>query len=111
MKLNCYGADCTAWTILHPRITIDALGYIPAFLSEDDPRPAREQFTENYVWGGWRPFEGFGLLEDGSLKYPGDPAYPPLASRKFRGETIILYPHSWVMVKQAEGSWEVSRMD
>lgn len=86
-------------------------GYIPTFLSLDDPRTAREQFNEHYI-SGWQPFKGFTFNKDTlSLKYPGDPAYKPVSEMQFRDERIILYPHAWVLVLQKDGTWEVCRMD
>lgn len=101
----------------------NAVGMIPAFLSESDPRSAREQLNSNYAHGsGWRPFNGFKLspgvepdMLDGdsipNIQYPGDPALPPLAYAMLRDEMIIVYPHAWVMILQPDGSHEISRMD
>jgi hypothetical protein len=94
----------------HPNAKFDHFGYIPIFLSEDDPRPAREQFNERYV-SGWRPYQGFKLNKDETLSYPGDPSRRPIAELRFRNERIVLYEHSWVAVIQPDGSWEVCRMD
>lgn len=48
------------WVLFHPKMTPEMLGLIPSFLSESDPRPAREQFDENYQHGGgWRPLPNF----------------------------------------------------
>lgn len=88
----------------------DAVGFIPSFLHQDDPRPAREQFNERYV-SGWRPFDGFTVLEYKDLSYPGDPPTRQLAHFTFRDETIRVYQHSWVMIEQKDGSFEISRMD
>ena len=30
------------WTLIHPKMTHEALGFLPGMLSESDPRPARE---------------------------------------------------------------------
>lgn len=98
--------------IMHPRANAEMLGFIPTFLSERDPRPAAEQFDDAYRHGGgWHPFEGFKMLPDGSLKYPGDPAYQILAQAKLRDETISIYEHAWVAIVQKDGSFQVSRMD
>lgn len=91
------------------------LGMIPDFLSLDDPRPAREQFNENYAHGGgWRPY-GQGkwkLNSDGyALRYPGDPLFRPLAIAQFRDEVILFYDCALVCIMQKDGSFEVSRMD
>lgn len=39
------------WKMLHPRMTYEMLGLLPEFLTEHDPRPAREQFDKNYRHG------------------------------------------------------------
>jgi hypothetical protein len=56
-------------------VTKDHVGDIPAWLDEADPRSAREQLHEGYLphGGGWKPFEGFEMLDNFSLKYSGDP--------------------------------------
>lgn len=105
------------WEMLHPyqKMTTEQiawrLGYLPYFLSEADPRSAREQLNANYKFGGWRPFPGFELGADNSLNYPGDPPEFPLAQAKLRDELIVLYPHDWVAVIQPDRSFEVCRMD
>src|SRR5262245_32607823 len=73
------------WITFHPDVTAEHLGLIPGMLDDEDPDPARKQFDKNYQYGGgWRPFEGFKMLKDGSLKYPGDPAARPLAAAAFQ---------------------------
>lgn len=100
----------TNWTFLHPKMTMEHLGYIPQFLSLDNPEPAAKQIARSYV-GGWNPFEGFEKLEGGILRYPGDPKYRPLATAQFRDEKLHFYNHAWFMIEQKNGSWEVSRLD
>lgn len=86
-------------------------GYIPTFLSLDDPRSAIEQFNDNYV-SGWNRFDDFTLdKETLALSYPDDPDMYPIDKMRFRDETIAIYPHSWVMVLKADGTHEVCRMD
>lgn len=93
----------------HPE---DHLGFLPLMFSDDDPRPAREQANDNYQHGGgWHPRPGFTLLPTGALCYPGDPPMFPLAQAMLRDEKIVLYPFSWVVIKQTDGSFEVARMD
>lgn len=91
------------------------LGAIPDFLHDDDPRPARDQFDERYVWGGWRPQEGFTWVSPAPLgltiQYPGDEPLSPLAYTHLRNEVIVLYRHSFVAIFQRDGSFEVSRLD
>lgn len=95
----------------HPQ-GADLVGYIPEFLSPDDPRPAKEQFNDAYAHGGgWNPMEGWELLPLRRLKYPGDPPLKPVAELILRDETILVYPHAWVAIVQADGSFEVARMD
>jgi hypothetical protein len=100
------------WQFLHPEMTPEHLGYLPSFLSEDDPRPAREQFDERYV-SGWNKFMGYrlGLDGDHTLYYPGDPPLQPLAQCQFRDELIVFYQHAWVAIIQPDRSFEVARMD
>lgn len=89
----------------------EALGYLPDFLSESDPRSASEQFHANYPFGGWAPFQGFKMNKDGSISYPGDPTLHPFAETILRDETIRVYPSAWVAVIQKDGSFEIARMD
>jgi len=102
------------WVMLHPHMTLDVLGFLPGMLSEEDPRPAREQFNERYAYGGgWRPFgqDKFKLKDNLVLTYPEDPPSVPLALLEFRNELIVFYEHAIVMIRQRDGSFEVSRMD
>lgn len=98
------------WIKLHPHADLDMLGYIPVFVSDGDPRSVREQFEANYQ-SGWHPMGGFELLAGDALQYPGDPPMPPLFRAELRDEEIIVYPHAWVMIRQADGAFEIARMD
>jgi hypothetical protein len=98
--------------MLHPRMTIETLGYIPGFLSEDNPRCAREQIDAAYAHGGgWSPHKGFTLDAANRLHGKGDPPLKPLAMAKLRGETIFFYRYSWVAIIQPDRSYEVARID
>lgn len=99
------------WVLLHPRATAEHLGLIPTFLDATDPRPAKEQFQERYIWGGWMPFPGFEMVPNHGLKYPGDPAMFPLACTMLRDEKIFVYEYAWVAIVQPDDTFEVSRMD
>lgn len=99
------------WELVHPHATADMLGYIPSFLSERDERSAREQLDANYPFGGFQPLEGFTMLPNGNLSYPGDPPTQLLAQAKLRNETVRFYQHAWVAVVQEDGSFVVARMD
>lgn len=98
------------WTMLHPQMTLDALGYLPGMLNDRDPRPARQQLDTNGP-GGWDPMKGFTLTERNELIFPGDPPLTPLAECCLRAELIMFYEHAWVVIKQPDQSWEVARMD
>lgn len=97
---------------LNPRCTEHHVGFIPTFLDENDPRPAREQFAERYVHGGWRHQE---VLTKGnrrySLKYPGSPELHPIAVMSLRDEKIFVYDHGYVAIWQKDGTFEACRMD
>lgn len=99
-----------SWTLMHKGMTAEHLGLIPSFLDRDDPRPAKEQFNENYI-AGWRPFKGFTKGDNHELQYPGDNPLKPVAVTHLRDEVIILYPYSWVAIFQPDGSFEACRMD
>lgn len=92
----------------------ELLGLLPFIFREDDPRPAAEQANERYAHGGgWQPFGGFTLGQEDEILYPGDTAFRPFARLRLplSSETILVYPYSWVVVKNDDGGWEVCRMD
>jgi hypothetical protein len=105
------------WMFLHDRATPEHLGFIPEFLSNDDPRPAVEQIHERYAHGGgWTPFKGFEFHADKSLRYPGDPTMRPLAVGFLRPgtsteESIYVYESGWTLVERLDGTWEIARLD
>jgi len=96
------------WMVTDPRTD---LGFLPSFISDQDPRTASEQINANYSYGGWDPQAGFDLLKDFALKYPGDPPMKPVAMTNLRHELICLYPYSYLAIFQPDGSFEVSRVD
>jgi hypothetical protein len=99
--------------ILMPGVQRAALGHLPDFLNAKDPRPAREQFNAHYRFGGWQPMQGFRLSsgDPPRLLYPGDPPQHAIAFTWLRKERIIFYPHAFVLIMQADKSFEVARMD
>jgi hypothetical protein len=100
------------WVAKHPAANEGHLGLIPTFVSDEDPRPAREQFDQNYGFaGGWQPFAGFKMLGNGNMKYPDDPPTRLLFEAKLREETIRVYESAWVAIIQPNGEFEVCRMD
>lgn len=114
------------WKSLDPCIALmDAIGFIPEFLSEADPRGAVEQFKSNYC-GGWHDMAvgegGFTAFDDfRKLKYPGDPPLHALAETTLHGgvwadkdrrpERIIVYESAFAAVIAEDGSFRVSRLD
>lgn len=103
------------WQMLHPRATLGVLGYIPYWLHAEDPDPAWKQIHKNYSHGGgWRSskdiWEDYYIHGD-TLHYPGDPPLHPIAKTKLRDETILFYPHAWIVIKQSNGDWDVARID
>lgn len=99
--------------MLDTRYNHEALGFIPVFLDPSDERPAREQFTERYSHGGgWSQMKGWKLGPTGEIMYSGaTEALAPIAVAQLRDETVRVYPGAWVSITQADGSFEVSRMD
>lgn len=93
--------------------TLDMLGFLPQMASQFDPRPAREQFHQNYAHGGgWQDFQGFKLNpEDLSIKFTGDPKMLPFATANLGNELIAFYDCSWVAIIQPDQSYSISRMD
>lgn len=99
------------WKLCHPAATPDSLGFIPSFLDEDDPASAREQIDRNYAHGGgFVPLAKI-KMDEHYLRYPGDPPFPLIAETKLRDETIRLYRYSWLAIIQADGSYEVAKID
>jgi hypothetical protein len=96
---------------LDRRFDMEQLGYLPGFLSEDDPRPAAEQYDNNYV-GGWRPQPGWEYAPATMrARYPGDPPLYPFAMTMLRDERVLFYPHAYVLVLQPDDTFEMARMD
>lgn len=114
--------------MLDRRYDQEALGFIPAFLVEADPRPAVDQINERYAHGGgWFDLKvgepkGFRMIgADNYLLYPGDPPLHRIAEAVLHGdhvpgcnpprETIAIYEHAFVAIIQPDGSFRVSRLD
>jgi hypothetical protein len=95
----------------------DFAGLLPEFLNSNDPRPAREQFNENYQHGGgWRPITGRNQLHFSSnvgrscLLIGGD-WFKEVCRTKLRKEVIIVYESGMVAIVQENLDFEVARMD
>lgn len=96
----------------------EVIGYLGLMLDDADEDSAAKQFDKHYQHGGgWRPFEGFKMAEDGSIQYgdpskpDADPPYVPIARAQLRDEKIIMYHHGWVAIVQPDGTYEIARMD
>ena len=98
----------------HPRATIEMAGFIPAWLSDENPKSPKQQLHDGYKFGGWDPFKGFTKLDDKDrLHYPGDPPQAPIIEWRFDNhpQRVLLYKYSWVAVVEPDGTFEVCRMD
>lgn len=102
------------WHAIRPQ----ALGIIPQFFSEADPRSAREQLHEAYAHGGGvMPFPGFKLKLDrespgrATITYPGDPAYRVYGWTWLREELILVFNYAWVVIVQPDGDFIATRCD
>jgi len=105
------------WFATNANFSADMLGYIPNFLNEDDPRPAREQINSSYI-GGWRPQKGFTMNPTTKALQYGDPneedADTPmetLAVSCLRNEILAFYRYGYFAIIQEDGSFEVARLD
>ena len=94
-------------------MTLEHLGYIPYWISEDDPRGIADQIDAGYKFGGFKqyPIKGFEKRREFCLKYPGDPLLCPLATLDLRDETFCFYQSSVCAVFQKDGSFVVARID
>jgi hypothetical protein len=98
--------------LIHQFARPEHVGWIPAFLFEHDPRPAKEQIDTNYQHGGgWHSMTGFKMDKNNVLKYPEDPPMFPIADAWLRDEHILIYNHAWVAIVQKDGSFDVARID
>lgn len=99
------------WLILDNRYPPMQLSILAEMLSEDNTMSAKEQLDIGYSqYGGWRPMQGFKMAKR-LLLYPGDPPLAPWAFTKLRNELILVYPGDWIVILQADDSFEVCRMD
>lgn len=112
---------------LHENITLEHLGLIPLFISNDDPRSAVEQIDENYQHGGgWKDlgvidvhveYDKRKILQ--SIGYEGEPmrSYAKAThmvaqnGEKFAEEIYICEYSMVVVVDLRNGSFRWSRID
>jgi hypothetical protein len=95
---------------LDSRFHPDQLGFLPGYISDDDPRSAREQLDAHQP-GGWMPMQDWQLTNRLGIVFPGDPPLRPLAFTRLRDEMIVFYQHAQVMILRADGTFEVARCD
>jgi hypothetical protein len=103
------------WERLWPQAHEDHLGLLIGFLDINDPDDARSQLNKNYAHGGgFSPFgEGqWNFYPDKmTLQYPEDPPMRALWRFALRDEEVLVFEHALVMVRKADGSFLVTRMD
>lgn len=110
------------WLNCDARYEKENMGYIPVFLHELDPRPAKEQIQENYAHGGgWRPQDNWENVPNTFfLRYKGENyVYKPLYMTRLHAddpnlptETFLIYENAWCAIFEEDlVSFEVSRMD
>jgi hypothetical protein len=85
-------------------------GIIPHFLKADDPSPCRVQMERRYRFPLYE-IEGGTVDAQGVYHYPGDDPLPPLMSCDLRDETVHIYQHAIVAIRDPKGQWYVTRMD
>lgn len=100
------------WKMLHPKMSIDHLGFIPCWFIEGDLRRAEQVIDDCYRHGGgFRQFKGFALRADNSIKYPGDPILKPLASAQYGDELLVFYDSAFLAIIQPDRSFQITRVD
>lgn len=93
------------------------MGFIPQFVSSDDPRSAQEQINDNYRHGGgWCPLRGWMFNPtDSTIQFSDeegtDPPYTPVAETRIHDQRLIVYRDAWVALVKDDGTFEVARMD
>lgn len=92
-------------------------GLLPEIIVAHDPQPAKVQIQQRYAHGGgFMPLSGFKLQSwhhDAELLYPGDAPMREVwrIHLPFTNEDVILFQYAFVAVVQADGSFDVVRMD
>lgn len=93
---------------------LDALGLVPHFFWNSDPRPAKDQLADRYAHGGgYRPIAGFTMDPDtADLQFIGDPPFRAVAEAWLRTERLLFYSNcSLLAIVQPDGSFVVTRVD
>lgn len=92
-----------------PEDLIEACGFIPYFLQQNDERDARTQMVDRYGFGDF-PTTGAAVDARGVYSYPEDPDMFPYMETSLRGETIRIYPYAFVAITNDQGTY-TTRMD
>lgn len=101
------------WKFHHPLMSLEHLGFIPFWISEENPKGIADQIDDGYRFGGFKahPIKNFKVEREFCLKYPGDPLLKPLATLELRDETFVFYDHAICAVFQKDGSFVAARID
>lgn len=107
------------WAVLCKREAFhpDLVGLIPSFLNENDPTPIAKQIDAAYQHGGgWRPIAGMSLEAPFRLRGHNDTrGYQPIAfthlSDREEQVLVIVFESGMTAIMQADGSYEVARLD
>lgn len=94
------------------QMLLEAMGLIPGFLDPRDPRPAIEQFKQHHpaLWEHSSRYPG--TLVDGLyFKYPGDPLMKPIAHVQFHDDLVLVYQYGIVIVRHADHTFQIARLD
>lgn len=91
----------------------DVTGFLPEILDPNDPRPVADQLNEFYAHGGgYRPMEKWSFDPvTWVLTYPEDPPMRPLAMTWINRQCVILYPSSFLVILEPDGTFAVTRVD
>ena len=93
---------------------VDALGYVPHFLLDEDERPLQDQVRDRYPYFmASREEPNIEVEDDGAYTYPGDPKSYPLAvfRHETNGEKMYMYEYAIVIFVDKEGKTCHNRLD
>ena len=95
-----------------PERLIEAIGILPHWVDNNDPRSAKEQFQQKYQFGCCE-MPGGTVDENGVYNYPEDPPLYPFYSLERDNEMIYFYNYAMVAVvlKDEARTTYVTRMD
>ena len=93
---------------------LEALRRLPEYIFADDFRPAMEQINERSR-SGWitaeqQPDKPWRLYADYELSYGNLGIMPARARAEHNGETILAYPHGFIVILHADDSFSLSKV-